>query len=148
MKTIAAAVLLAVASVTSSATARAENVPTVDQVTALMAELTDAGIPSANKGDALTPPFTDQEARKIDYWLNFFRGWGTLPFNFIVSDIQPAPNNMAGATVANGGTFHTRADVAPIVLTNQGGRWMVTHDSALDRTNMLFKDSWHTPAGI
>jgi hypothetical protein len=123
-------------------------VPTVDQVTALIAELTDAGIPSADKRDAITPPFTDEQARKTDYWLNVFRGWGTLPFNFIVSDIQPAPNNMAGATVANGGTFHTRADRAPIVLTVEGGRWKVTHDSALDRINMLFKDSWHTPGGI
>jgi hypothetical protein len=84
-------------------------------VTAIMAELTDPDIPSANKGDVVTPPFTDEQARKTDFALNFYRGRGTLPFNFIVSDIQPAPNNMAGATVENGATC--RAASQPLRLT-------------------------------
>jgi hypothetical protein len=70
-------------------------VPTTDQVVAIMTELTDPNIPAANKGDIVTPAFTDDLAQKFDGMLNYLRGWGILPVNFSVTDIQPAPNNLA-----------------------------------------------------
>jgi hypothetical protein len=154
MKTIAAATILA-ASLAVPATAHADcgqdgqpactgTVPTVDQVTALMAELTDPDRSFADKNDAVTPAFTDEEVTKLDKELNYVRGNGVLPINFTVTDIQPAPNNFAGATVANGTAgvvIGIRAGIAPIVLVEQGGRWVVTRDAAISRVNKLFVDS-------
>src|ERR1700678_4294848 len=109
MKIVAAALLLA-ASLAVPATARADcgnpdqppctgPVPSVDQVMALMNELTDPNRPFADKNDAVTPAFNDDETTKLDKELNFIRSQGVLPINFTVTDIQPAPNNFAGATV-------------------------------------------------
>ena len=119
-------------------------VPTVDQVMALMNELTDPDRPFADKNDAVTPAFNDDETTKLDKELNFIRSQGVLPINFTVTDIQPAPNNFAGATVANGFQgyiLNIKADSAPIVLVEQGGHCVVTRDSAISRLNKLFSDS-------
>lgn len=155
MKTAAAALLLAVAGVSTPAIAHADcgdpgqdpctgPVPTVDQVMGLMQELTDPDRPFADKNDAVTPAFTEDQATKLDGELRGIRSQGALPINFTVTDIQPAPNNFAGATVANaaaGWILGIRADSAPIVLVQQGGRWVVTRDTAISRMNKLSADS-------
>jgi hypothetical protein len=154
MKSVAAAMILA-ASLAAPATAHADcgdpdqppctgPVPTVDQVTALMAELTNPDRSFVDKSDAVTPAFTDEEVPKLDKELNYVRSNGVLPINVTVTDIQPAPNNFAGATVANGTAgvvIGIRAGIAPIVLVEQGGRWVVTGDTAISRVNKLFVDS-------
>jgi hypothetical protein len=56
-------------------------VPTVDQVVAVLAELTDPDIPAANKGNVVTPGFSPDEAGTIDNHLtllNAFGGGGVL----------------------------------------------------------------------
>jgi hypothetical protein len=69
MKSTAVAVLLAVALIAAPATAYADcgdpgqdpctgPVPTIDQVVAIMAELTDPNKPAADKTDIVTPGFT------------------------------------------------------------------------------------------
>ena len=79
--------------------------PTPDQVAAIMHELTDPDIPAANKTDIITPAFTDGQARGFDMIMNDLRSWGgVIPRDFTVTDIQPAPNNLAGATVSHGQT--------------------------------------------
>jgi hypothetical protein len=67
---------------------------TVDDVVAIMAELTDPDIPAANKGNIVTPGFSPDEAGTIDDHLNRMRH-RSLPFPFVASDIQPVA--MAGA---------------------------------------------------
>ena len=153
MKIAAAVLLLAVSSVTATALADCGDpgqdpctgpVPTVDQVVALMAELTDPDRSFADKNDAVTPAFTDEEVTKLDKELDYVRGHNVLPINFTVTDIEPAPNNFAGATVANGTAgiwVGIRAGTAPIVLVEQGGRWVVTRDTAASRVNRLYIDS-------
>ena len=54
-----------------------------------------------------------------------------LPEHFVVTDIQPAPNNFAGATLATTGSFHQVSAAKPIVLVDQGGHWLITHDTAM-----------------
>jgi hypothetical protein len=105
-------------------------VPTVDQVVAIMAELTDPDKPAANKGNIVTPGFSPDEAGTIDDHLNRMNG-KQLPLNFVVTDIEPAPNNFAGATVATVGTPRQHAAARPIVLVDQGGHWLITHDTAM-----------------
>jgi hypothetical protein len=105
-------------------------VPTTDQVVAVLAELTDPDIPAANKTDIVTPGFSPEEAETIDNHLNRSRG-PQLPLHFVVTDIQPAPNNFAGATLATVGNPRQSTFARPIVLVNQGGHWLITHDSAM-----------------
>jgi hypothetical protein len=128
---IAAAALILAAPLAVPATAHADcgdsgqepctgPVPTVDQVVAIMAELTDPDIPAANKTDIVTPGFSPEEAQKLDDRLNRMRG-PALPEHFVVTDIQPAPNNFAGATVASVGNPRQSTYPRPIVLVEQGG---------------------------
>lgn len=110
-------------------------VPTVDEVVAIMAELTDPNIPAANKTDIVAPGLTPDEAETIDDHMH--RMGAFLPLNFIVTDIQPAPDNFAGATVATTGwnPFHQTSRPGPIVLANMGGHWELTHHSAMSALN-------------
>jgi hypothetical protein len=119
--------------IAAPATAHADDpVPTVDQVLAIMAELTDPNIPAANKSDIVTPGFSPDEAGTIDDHLNRMRR--QLPINFSVSNIQPAPNNLAGATVETQTT-----NPRPIVLVDQGGHWMITHDTAMTELDLFWR---------
>jgi hypothetical protein len=116
-------------------------VPTPDQVAAIMDELTNPNIPAANKSDIVTPPFTDVQARRLDIVLNYLGGEGVFPLNFSVTDIQPAPNNLAGATVSNPISWHERhGGTGPVVLAYQDGHWFITRDTALARVNQLSRD--------
>jgi len=156
MKIAAAAVLLA-ASLAAPATAHADcgdpdqppctgPVPTVDQVLAIMAELTDPNIPAAHKGDIVTPPFTDEQAGKFDTMLNDMSGGGmiprhVLPLNLTVTDIQPAPNNLAGATVTNPPVWRQQhSGSGPVVLAYQNGHWMITEHTAYARVYQFLVD--------
>jgi hypothetical protein len=127
---LSVATTLAAALIVSPATAYADDVPSVDQAVAVLAELTDPDIPAGNKTDIVTPGFSPEEAETIDNHLNRSRG-PQLPLHFIVTDIQPAPNNFAGATVATVGNPRQSTYARPIVLVDQGGHWMISHDSAM-----------------
>jgi hypothetical protein len=145
MKTTAAAVKTAVAAtliaagITAPATVRADDVPSVDQVVAIMAALTDPDRPAASKTDIVTPGFSPDEAGTIDDHLNQERIH--LPLNFVVTDIQPAPNNSAGATVATAGSPKRSSYAAPIVLVDQGGHWLITHDTAMAELNTFWREA-------
>jgi hypothetical protein len=140
MKTAAAGMLLAASLVGVPATARADDpVPTVDQVVAIMAELTDPDRPAASKTDIVTPGFSPDEAGTIDDHLNQERIH--LPLNFVVTDIQPAPNNSAGATVATVGSPKRSSYAAPIVLVDQGGHWLITHDTAMAELGTFWREA-------
>src|ERR1700743_1754597 len=139
MKTVVAAVLIA-ASLTVPATAHADDpVPTVDQVVAIMAELTDPDKPAANKTDIVTPGFAPEEAGTIDDHLNRMNAFGVLPLPFVVTDIQSAPNNFAGATLETNGGFHQGTHARPIVLVDQGGHWLITHDTAMTELDVFWR---------
>jgi len=143
MKTTAAATML-VASLTvvaAPATARADcgdpdqpacggPVPSVDQVVGIMQQLTDPNIPATNKGNVITPPFSPEEAATLDDHLHKIEA-PALPLPFIVTDIQPAPNGFAGATVETGGNRYQHTWPTPVVLVEQDGHWKITHDSAM-----------------
>jgi hypothetical protein len=148
---IAAAALLLAASLAVPATAHADcgqdgqpactgPVPTVDEVTAIVNEVADPNIPAANKNDVVTPPFNDDQAQKFDTMLNFMRIETILPVSFTVADIEPAPNNTAGATVSNPPTWEVNEGTAPVVLVLQNGRWMITHQTAVNRVTHLYND--------
>jgi hypothetical protein len=130
MRASKAAFAVAAVLFVAPATARADDpAPTVDQVVAIMAELTDPDIPAANKGNLVIPGFTPDEAGTIDDHLH--RMGDLLPLPFTITDVQPAPNNCAGATVQTTGSYHQYTPPGPIVLVHQNGHWLITHDTAM-----------------
>lgn len=149
MRIRAASVLMATL-IATPATARADcgqdgqsactgPVPTVDQVTAILAELTDPGRPAASKTDVVTPGFAPDDAETIDDHLHKFNSKGSLPFTFVVTDIQPAPADFAGAPVTAQANGHlTSTAPRPIVLVEKSGHWMITEDAAM----VLMKTVW------
>jgi len=150
---LSVATTLAAALIVSPATAYADcgdpdqppctgPVPTVDQVVAIMAELTDPGRPAASKTDIVTPGLAPDEAGTADDHLNHLNGKGYIPFNFVVTDIQPAPGNTAGATVAAPNTFpHASIHPVPIVLISQSGHWSITHDAAMAFLDRMWRNT-------
>ena len=117
-----------------------EPVPTPDEVVAVLAELTDPDIPAANKGNIVTPGFSPDEAGTIDNHLNRLEAFGgLLPPDFVVTDIQPAPNNLAGATVETTGGYKHATNPRPIVLVNQGGHWQITTDTAMTELDAIWR---------
>jgi hypothetical protein len=140
---LSVATTLAAALISPPATAHADDVPTVDQVVAIMAELTDPDVPAANKGNIVSPGFSPDEAGTIDDHLN--RARRHLPLPFVVTDIQPAPNNSAGATLATTGGPHQYSHARPIVLVNQGGHWMINHDSAMAELQVFWQAERRNP---
>lgn len=151
MKIAVAAMLLtaSLAGITAPATAHADcgdpgqdpctgPVPTTDQVVAIVAKLTDPGIPAANKTDIVTPGFTPEEAESINDHLNQENARGLLPLDFVVTNIQPAPNNLAGATLATTGGYRHATNPRPIVLADEGGHWLITHDSAMTELDLFW----------
>ena len=152
---LSAATTLAAALIASPTTAHADcgdpdqpactgPVPTVDQVLAILGGLTDPDTPAANKTNIVTPGFSPDEAGTIDDHLTRMRafGRGLLPPLFHVTDIQPAPNNLAGATVSTGGYVRKITNPRPIVLVNQGGHWLITHDTAIPVLDAIWTASW------
>jgi hypothetical protein len=157
--TLSVATTLTAAMIASSATAYADcgdpgqdactgPVPTADQVASIMNELTDPNIPAANKGDIVTPPFDDDQAQRVDKMMGYVQFWGgVVPRDYNVTDIQAAPNNMAGATVSHGPTWGEHGGGEAVVLQLQNGRWMITRETAFGAIAELVRDK-HTHAGL
>jgi hypothetical protein len=114
-------------------------VPTVDQVVAILAELTDPNKPAVDKTNIVTPGFGPDEAGTIDDHLTRPTAFHYLPYDFVVTDIEPAPANQAGATVVTTGGYRHRTGPAPVVLINQNGRWLITHDTAVTELDRLWQ---------
>jgi hypothetical protein len=119
-------------------------VPTVDQVVGIMAELTD---PAANKNDIVTPGFSPEETQTVNDHLNQMAAKGLLPYNFVVTDIQPAPANFAGATVTVTGSFNQASAPQPMVLNDHGGHWLITHDTAMTALDNFWYNTNRRRAG-
>ena len=103
-------------------------VPTADQVAAALTKLTSPSIPYQDKADVVENGFTPDEGQQLDDQLGQLGTDGKLPFAFIVTDIEPAPDNLAGATVAVTGPKSPYPRRLPIVLVDQGGNWLITHN--------------------
>jgi hypothetical protein len=145
---LSVATTLAAALIASPATAYADAVPTPDEVVAVMAKLTDPGIPAVNKGNIVTPGFSPDEAGTIDDHLHRMDAFGgLLPPDFVVTDIEPAPGNFAGATVATTGGYKHATNPRPIVLVNQGGHWLITSDTATAVLDAIWNASFRVLSG-
>jgi hypothetical protein len=121
----------------------------VDQVLAVLVGMTDPDVPAADKTNIVSPGFSPDEAGTIDNHLTRMKVFGgILPLPFHVTDIQPAPNNFAGATVEVIGWYRQHTDLHPIVLVNQGGHWLITHDTAMPEIDVIWRAAHRTLPGI
>jgi hypothetical protein len=159
VKPLLVAISLVAAFLTTPATAHADcgdpgqppctgPVPTVDEVIANLAELTNPDIPATNKTNIVSPGFSPEEAATIDDHLRRMNAVvGTLPMAFNVTNIQPAPNNFAGATVAVP-YGHAFTPAGPMVLVDQGGHWLITHHSAMSLMDTFWYNANRRPAFV
>ena len=122
-------------------------VPTVDEVVGIMQQLTDPNIPAVNKGNVITPPFNAEEAATLDHQLQVIEG-PALPLPFVVTDIQPAPNHFAGATVETRGNTYQHTWPTPIVLVEQDGHWKITHDTAMNELHHFWLNGTRRPGFV
>jgi hypothetical protein len=120
-------------------------VPSTDQVVAAMAQLTD---PAANKNNVITPAFSPEETQTVNDHLNDMNARGLLPYNFVVTDIQSAPANFAGATVTVTGNFNQASAPQPMVLNDHGGHWLITHDTAMNEMNAIWQTAERGPGFV
>jgi hypothetical protein len=97
MKAVAAAMMLAASLTVAPAAAHADSAPTVDEVVAVMAKLTDPGIPAVNKSDIVTPGLAPDEAGTADNHLNSLNGRGYIPFNFVATLFVPQTSSTPDA---------------------------------------------------
>jgi hypothetical protein len=124
-------------------------VPTVDQVLAVLVGMTDPDVPAADKTNIVSPGFSPDEAGTIDNHLTRMKVFGgILPLPFHVTDIQPAPNNFAGATVEVNGWYRQSTNPHPIVLASQGGRWLITHDTAVAEMDVIWRAAERSMPGF
>jgi hypothetical protein len=137
---IAALSVLMATMIAIPATAHADTVPSVDQVTALLTELMDPNKPNADKNDVVTPDLSPDNVGLLDKYLDAsLNAKGDWPYDFGVTDIQQAPNNTAGATVATHANGHpTTANPTPIVLVNQNGHWLMDRKAAMNYVLQVF----------
>lgn len=111
-------------------------VPTVEEVVGVLTKLTDPSIPCQDKADVVAPAFSADECGTIDDQLNHLNERGYMPFNFTVTDVQPAPDDFAGSTVS---VVRPWTPPGPVVLVDQDGHWLITHDTAMTLLDAL----WH-----
>lgn len=117
-----------------------ENVPTPDQVTSVLDRLTDPNVGYQGKLGLVENGLSPEEGQGLDQDLARFNGHGELPYNFAVSDIQAAPDGMAGATISLTGPKIPIPQIRPIALANQGGSWLLLHDSYTQVLQLLTSD--------
>lgn len=120
--------------------APAAPVPTVDQIVADLNRITAPDVPCQAKADVVDPGFSTDECQTIEDHLNRFNAHGYIPFTFIVTDVQPAPNDYAGATLS---VTRPWSPPGPIVLMRQGNQWKITHDTAMTALDAL----WYNAVG-
>jgi hypothetical protein len=116
---------------------------------ATLGELTDPDIPAANKGNIVTPGFSPDEAGIIDNHLTRMEAFGgLLPPDLVVTDIESAPANFAGTTVATNGGYKHAIHPRPVVLVDQGGHWLITHDTAMDVLDAIWRAGQKVPVYV
>jgi hypothetical protein len=85
--------MLAAALTVVAATAHADPVPTIDEVVAIMAELTDPDVPAAKKGNTVAAD-QPRRSRNIDNYLTRMRTFGgILPLPFVVTTSTSSPHS-------------------------------------------------------
>jgi hypothetical protein len=108
----------------------ASDLPTAEQLTDVLTNLSDAGVSYKDKESLVEGGISSGEGHAIDHELRKAYRNGELPLTFDVSNIQTAGPNTASADVAISGPKFPAPVTKPLTFVNQGG-WVLSHDSAM-----------------
>ena len=108
-----------------------QNLPNPDQLVNLLNQVTDAGVSYTTKQNLVQGGISPDEGHGADHDLRKAYRNGNFPETFTVTNIQPAGPNAATADVAIGGPKFAGPVTKNLAFVNQGGNWVLQHDSAL-----------------
>jgi hypothetical protein len=109
----------------------APGLPTPDQLAGLCNQVTDPGVSYTNKTSLVQGGISPDDGHGADHDLRKAYHDGKFPESFNVTNIQPAGPNEATADVAISGPKFAGPVTKNLLFANQGGNWVLTHDSAL-----------------
>ncbi len=104
-------------------------------MSSLCTNLTNPGVNFGSKNGLVQGGFTSDEGHNADHKLRDAYRDGKFPQSYDVTNIQPAGPNAATADVAITGPKFASPVSQHLTLVNQGGGWMLQHDSALALLN-------------
>lgn len=105
--------------------------PSAEQLTDLLIRLSDAGVSYKTKEGLVEGGIESGEGHGLDHELRKAYRAGELPLAFEVTNIQPAGPNTASADVAISGPKLQPPVTKPLTFVDQGGTWVLSHDSAV-----------------
>jgi hypothetical protein len=109
----------------------APNLPTADQLSSLCNGVTDPGVSYTTKNNLVQGGISPDEGHAADHDLRKAYRDGKFPLSFNVTNIQPAGPNAVTADVATSGPKLAAPITQNLTFVNEGGNWMMRHDSAL-----------------
>ncbi len=108
-----------------------QNLPTPDQLSSLCNQVTDPGVSYTTKTGLVENGISPDEGHLADHDLRKAYRDGNFPETFAVTNIQPAGPNAATADVAISGPKFAGPVSKHLMFLNQGGNWILQHDSAI-----------------
>ncbi|WAJ47809.1 hypothetical protein OK015_20800 [Mycobacterium sp. Aquia_216] len=108
-----------------------QNLPNPDQLVNLLNQVTDAGVSYTTKQNLVQGGISPDEGHGADHDLRKAYRNGNFPETFTVTNIQPAGPNAATADVAIAGPKFAGPVTKNLAFVNEGGNWILQHDSAL-----------------
>jgi hypothetical protein len=105
--------------------------PPPEQLSGLCTQATDPGVSYTAKTNLVENGISPGEGHVADHNLRKAYRNGNFPEQFNVTNIQPAGPNMASADVAISGPKFAGPVIKKLVFVDQGGNWILQHDSAL-----------------
>lgn len=105
--------------------------PTPGQLANLCNQATDPGVSYTTKTNLVENGISPDEGHVADHDLRKAYRDGKFPETFNVTNIVPAGPNSAGANVAISGPKFAGPVEKQLMFVNQGGNWVLQHDSAL-----------------
>ena len=108
-----------------------QGLPNPDQLANLCNQVTDPGVSYTTKNNLVENGITPGEGHVADHDLRKAYRDGKFPETFDVTNIAPAGPNVAQADVAISGPKFAGPVTKHLAFVNQGGNWMMQHDSAI-----------------
>lgn len=108
----------------------AQNVPTADQVTSILTNLSDPGVSYHTKDSLVEGGIGSGEGHVMDHELRKAYRNGELPLSFVVSNIEQNGPTTATADVAISGPKLPAPVTKNLMFVNQNGNWVLSSPSA------------------
>lgn len=113
----------------------AQNLPSPGDLSSICTNFTNPGVNWGSKNGLVEGGFSSDEGHMADHNLRDAYRDGKFPQSYNVTNIQPAGPNAATADVAITGPKFSSPVSQNLTFVNQGGGWMLRHDSALSLLN-------------